>query len=52
MKGGRIRTIVQGSPVKDAIHKVSASSTASRSKPFSTEHVKESVPSAKNVKKP
>ena len=50
MKDGRIRTIVQGSSVKDAIHKVSASSTASRSKPFSIEDVKESVPSAMNVK--
>ena len=50
MKEGRIRTIAQGSPVKDAIHKVSASSTASRSKPFSIEDVKESFPSAMNVK--
>ena len=47
---GRIRTIAQGSPVKDAIHEVSASSTASHSKPFSIEDVKESVPSAMNVK--
>ena len=32
-----------------AIHEVSASSTASRSKPFSKEDVKESVPSGMNV---
>ena len=50
MKEGRIRTIAQGSPVKDAIHEVSASSTASRSKPFSIEDVNESIPSAMNVK--
>ena len=50
MKEGRIRTIAQGSPVKDAIHEVSASCTASRSKPFSIEDVKETVPSAMNVK--
>ena len=50
MKEGRIRTIAQGSPEKDAIHEVSASSTASRSRPFSIEDVKESVPSAMNVK--
>ena len=50
MKEGRIRTIAQGSPVKDAIHEVSASSTASRSKPFSIEDLKENVPSAMNVK--
>ena len=50
MKDGRIRTIAQGSPVKDAIHEVSASTTASRCKPFSIEAVKESVPSAMNVK--
>lgn len=50
MKEGRIRTIAQGSPVKDAIHEVSASSTASRSKSYSIEDVKESVPSAMNVK--
>ena len=50
MKEGRIRTIAQGSPVKDAIHEVSASSTASSSKSFSIEDVKESVPSAMNVK--
>ena len=49
MKDGRIRTIAQGSPVKDAIHEVSASSSASRSKPFSKEDVKESVPSGMNV---
>jgi hypothetical protein len=46
MKEGRIRTIAQGSPVKDAIHEVSASSTDSRSKPDSTEDVKEIIPSA------
>ena len=50
MKEGRIRTIAQGSPEKDAIHEVSASSIASRSRPFSIEDVKESVPSAMNVK--
>ena len=50
MKDGRIRTIAQGSPVKDAIHEVSASTMASRSKPFSIEDVKEIVPSAMNVK--
>ena len=50
MKEGRIRTIAQGSPVKNAIHEVSASTTASRCKPFSIEDVKESVPSAMNVK--
>ena len=50
MKEGRIRTIAQGSSVKDAIHEVSASRTASHSKPFSIEDVKESVPSAMNVK--
>ena len=33
-------------PVKDAIHDVSASSTDSRSKPDSTEDVKEIIPSA------
>ncbi len=49
MKDGRIRTIAQGSPVKDAIHEVSASSSASCSKPFSKEDVKESVPSGMNV---
>ena len=46
MKEGRIRTIAQGSPVKDAIHEVSASSTASRSKPDSIEDVKESIRSS------
>ena len=50
MKEGRIRTIAQGSPVKDAIHEVSASRTASHSKPFSIEDVNESIPSAMNVK--
>ena len=50
MKEGRIRTIAQGSSVKDAIHEVSASSSASCSKPFSKEDVKESVPSAMNIK--
>ena len=49
MKDGRIRTIAQGSPVKDAIHEVSASSSTSCSKPFSKEDVKESVPSEMNV---
>lgn len=49
MKDGRIRTIAQGSTVKDAIHEVSASSSASCSKPFSKEDVKESVPSGMNV---
>ena len=45
---GGIRTIVQGQPVKDAIHDVSASSTDSRSKPDSTEteDVKEIIQSA------
>ena len=46
MKEGRIRTIAQGSSVKDAIHEVSASRTASHSKPFSIEDVKESTRSA------